>query len=141
MERRKARIQAAEILYGKEITKNGVTEIVENRNLADPRFVPLPFALELVDGVLDHTVEIDKVINEYAEDWTVARMPSMDRNVLRIGVFEMIYREDIPVSVVINESIELAKRFGTEESAKFVNGVLGKIALNEALLKKRKAAL
>jgi N utilization substance protein B len=86
------------------------------------------FAVELTRGTLSHLAEIDRVINDLAIDWTVDRMASMDRAILRLATYELLYRPDIPPSVSINEAVELAKRYGTEESSRFVNGILGHLA-------------
>lgn len=74
-----------------------------------------------------HRVDIDGILAEYAEGWTVDRMPDVDRAVLRLGVYELLWRDDIPDAVVIDEAVELAKTLSTDESPKFVNGVLGKV--------------
>jgi N utilization substance protein B len=81
----------------------------------------------LVGGVADHMADIDSVIATHASGWTLARMPALDRNVLRIATFELFYRADVPTAVVLNEAVDLAKRFSTDSSGKFVNGVLAAI--------------
>lgn len=85
------------------------------------------YARELVAGVMAHREEIDRELRQVAENWTLERMPVIDRNVLRIGVYEMTRREDIPPKVAINEAVELAKKYSTEESGAFVNGILDRI--------------
>ena len=85
------------------------------------------FALELVKGIQEHIDVIDRRIAEYAENWELKRMAVVDRNILRQACFEIIYRQDIPPKVAINEAIELAKRFSGREAGKFVNGILDKI--------------
>lgn len=87
------------------------------------------FSLVLITGVKEHQDRIDPMIEDYADNWSLSRMPFLDRNILRIGLFEMLYIEDIPISVSINEAVEMAKKYSTEDSGKFVNGILGKIAL------------
>lgn len=72
--------------------------------------------------------EIDALISKYAEDWTIDRMPVIDRNLLRLGVFEILYLSDVPAAVTIDEAVELAKRYSTEDSGRFINGVLARIA-------------
>ena len=89
---------------------------------------PEPFAVELVDGVGDHLDEIDATIRAYAQGWTLERMPSLDRALLRIGVFELTYRPDVPTGAVISEAVELAKTFSTDDSGRFVNGLLSAVA-------------
>lgn len=87
------------------------------------------FATELVGGVREHLSALDELIEQHSQNWRIDRMQRVDRNVLRLGVFELVHREDIPKKVTINEAVELAKTFGTEDSAAFINGVLDRIAL------------
>ena len=87
------------------------------------------FAQELVTGVVQHRVEIDRLIEEHSHNWRLDRMSRIDRNVLRLGIFELKYRQDIPKKVSLNEAVELGKNFGTEESSAFVNGLLDRIAV------------
>ena len=86
------------------------------------------YARLLVTGVEEHHEAIDDLIARYADRWAIDRMPLVDRNVLRIAVFELLWSEDVPVAVAINEAVELAKSFSTDDSGRFVNGLLGKIA-------------
>lgn len=92
-----------------------------------PKFEDSGFTLELVNGVLDHQAEIDELIGRFAPDWPIPTMTVVDRNVLRLGVYELRFSEGVPSKVAINEAIELAKGFGGEASGKFVNGVLGAV--------------
>jgi N utilization substance protein B len=85
------------------------------------------FAEPLIRGTLGHVSEIDEQIKKYARNWDLHRMAVVDRNVLRLAIFEMLHREDIPPVVSINEAVDIAKRFSTEESGKFVNGILDKV--------------
>jgi N utilization substance protein B len=87
------------------------------------------FAQELVEGVQAHQAEIDQLIEKHSHNWRLDRMSRIDRNVLRLGVFELKYRPDIPKKVSINEAVELGKNFGTEESSAFVNGLLDRVAV------------
>ena len=96
---------------------------------ADPP-VP-PYAIELVEGVVAHRHELDRLISSLAQGWTLARMPAVDRNLLRLGAFELLYRPEVPQAVAVSEAVELAGKLSTDESATFVNGVLA------GLLKKR----
>ncbi len=126
--RSKAREIALTILYQIELRGEPPEEIIAlNRaSIEDAGGLP-DFSLELVDLVLQHRPELDEVIERYAERWALERMPIIDRNVLRIGLAEMLYRGDIPPGVTINESVELAKEFSNpDESGKFVNGILGR---------------
>lgn len=86
------------------------------------------YAREIVDGVSDHQDEIDELISSYAQGWTIERMPNVDRAVLRLASWEMLYNPDVPPAVAIDEAIELAKEYSTDDSARFVNGVLGKVS-------------
>jgi transcription antitermination protein NusB len=82
---------------------------------------------ELVSGTEEHLDVIDGLLQDYLKGWSIDRLSKVDREILRLGVYEMIYRQDVPPKVVVNEAIEMSKHFGTEESGKFVNGVLGKM--------------
>ncbi|NCD22969.1 MAG: transcription antitermination factor NusB [Spartobacteria bacterium] len=95
----------------------------EDRQRAKARM----FAEELARGVIEHHKEIDPLISKYAENWEIERMGTVDRNAMRIAVFEMLYRDDIPPVVSINEAVDLAKAFSSSESGKFVNGILDRI--------------
>ncbi len=94
------------------------------------------YAEKIVKGVLDNLEKIDPMVERYAENWSMERMAYVDRNILRLGAFEIIYCDDIPVKVAINEAVELAKRYGESDSSKFVNGILDHIAKTECPTKK-----
>jgi N utilization substance protein B len=83
------------------------------------------FSLELSNGVKNNLVEIDKIITQHAPEWPIDQIPPVDRNVLRLGVFELMFLKQVPPKVAINEAVEIGKNFGGESSGKFVNGVLG----------------
>ncbi len=91
----------------------------------------------LLNGVLKHQTYIDAVLNRYSEDWLLSRMPGVDRNVLRISAYELIYEHDLPAAVAIDEAVSLCKDYGTEHSAKFVNGVLSGLLKDIPLLRER----
>lgn len=114
--------------YGKK--ESSLDTIVE-RNIKDfgPGLEDLKFVKELADGVVKHIKEIDKIIEKAAPEWPISQIPFIDRNVLRIGLFELLYsnKEEVPPKVAINEAIELAKTFSGQTSGKFVNGVLGTV--------------
>lgn len=93
----------------------------------------LEYAKDLVTGVQEHQADIDTLIATYADRWEIQRMPVVDRTLLRIAIFELLWREDVPVAVSINEAVELAKALSTEESGRFINGLLGRIVESEAL--------
>lgn len=99
------------------------------RTLAEfaPDFDDQGFVKELVDGVMAHAAAIDKTIVKYAPEWPIEQITIVDRNILRIGVYELVFAQNIPSKVAINEAIEIAKAFGGESSGRFVNGVLGAI--------------
>lgn len=104
------------------------------KNLAEfaPDFDDKGFTANLCDGVLKNLNQIDQYITKYAPEWPIEQITIVDRNALRIGIYEMLYAKDIPAKVAINEAIELAKTFGGESSGKFVNGVLGSIYKDKA---------
>lgn len=126
-----ARTIALQTLYqwdfnGQE--KSGIEQTVNsNLNNFAPQFDDKGFIKNLVTGVIDNQKNIDDLIIKYAPEWPLDQITMVDRNVLRIGIQEMKYDDDIPEKVAINEAIELAKTFGGESSGKFVNGVLGTI--------------
>jgi N utilization substance protein B len=92
------------------------------------------FAERLVAGVLGKKTELDALIGKYATNWKVSRMPIVDRNILRAGVYELLWMDDVPAKVTVNEAIELAKSFGDDEASKFVNGILDKVLATEPQL-------
>ena len=111
--------------------KKDVLDKVVERNIKDfgPGLEDINFVWELVKGAIKHLPEIDKIIEKAAPEWPIAQIPIVDRNVLRIGLFELLYsdKKEVPPKVAINEAIELAKTFGGESSGKFINGVLGTV--------------
>jgi len=124
--RRDARRLAIDILYQADITGAEPVDVLTSWRGAE-REVP-PFAEELVDGVADHGPEIDLLLEEHAEGWTLARMAALDRTILRVAVFELRHRADVPASVAISEAVEAASELSSDESKSFVNGILGRIA-------------
>jgi N utilization substance protein B len=121
--RRVARERALSLLY--EAQAKGISPAEVLDQLPVP---PDPFAAELVAGVGSCQAEVDELIGRYAVDWTVDRMPVIDRSVLRIAVYELLHHPEIPTGVVVSEAVELAKAYSTDESGRFVNGVLGSVA-------------
>jgi N utilization substance protein B len=97
------------------------------------------FAERLVQGVLDHKPDLDALIGRYATNWKVSRMQVVDRNILRLGAYELLWLDDVPAKVTLNEAIELARDFGDEEAAKFVNGILDRILATEPALDVKRA--
>ncbi|MCK5162715.1 MAG: transcription antitermination factor NusB [Desulfobacula sp.] len=86
-----------------------------------------PFFLDLVKGVTENSSQIDDFLNKYSKNWKISRMPVVDRNIMRIAIFEFLKRSDIPPSVTINEAVEIGKKYGTRDSGSFINGVLDRI--------------
>lgn len=86
-----------------------------------------PFFMDLVQGVVEHRLKIDGLLNQYSKNWKLSRMPVVDRNIMRIATFEFLKRTDIPCSVTINEAVEIGKKYGTRDSGSFINGVLDRI--------------
>ncbi|HEV2370381.1 MAG TPA: transcription antitermination factor NusB [Acidimicrobiales bacterium] len=121
--RRVARERALALLYEAEAKEQDLAALV-----ADLPVPPDSYALELVEGVAGKAEAIDGLIGRLAPQWPLERMPAVDRNLLRLAVYELAYRPEIPVGVVIDEAIELAKQYSTEDSGRFVNGVLSAAA-------------
>jgi N utilization substance protein B len=121
--RRQARERALSLLYEAETKAADPADV-----LAALPVEPLPFAVDLVKGVGRHQDEIDGYIRRYARGWALERMPALDRALLRMGIYELIHRPDVPTSAILSEAVELASRYSTEESGRFVNGVLAHIA-------------
>lgn len=98
------------------------------RESVDPAPETIAYARSLVAGVQEHQAEIDSIIVRYADRWAIDRMPVVDKSLLRIALFELLWGENIPVPVAINEAVELAKFFSTDDSGRFINGLLGRVA-------------
>ena len=129
-ERTHARRCALQVLYTSEIQGAYPSVVASSeRFLSEDGDLP-DYAQKLIEGVEAHQIEIDRMLTSTSENWALARMPIVDRSILRLATFEMAYMDDVPVSVTIHEAVELAKDFGGEdESPRFVNGVLGRIAV------------
>lgn len=145
--RRAARRIALDVLYEAEIRDLLPGEALDRR--ADEEWVlpaedeaagadavvapeAIEYARTLVLGVQDHQAELDELIVSYADRWAIDRMPVIDRSLLRMALFELLHEDDVPVAVVINEAVELAKELSTDDSGRFVNGLLGRIAERES---------
>ena len=124
--RRQERRLATQILFQADVTGTDGRSALAGW-LASEREVP-PFARALVEGVTDHLGEIDRTIAAHSEGWTVERMASVDRTVLRVAAYELAFGGEVPVGVAIDEAVRAAKDLSTEDSGRFVNGVLGEIA-------------
>src|SRR6201986_1077517 len=124
--RSKARKRAFHIFSEADLPTVGLTDVLRERlAAADP---PVnDYTIELVEGLGEHQARIDEILAQYSEGWTVYRMPPLDRAILRLGIFELLWREDVPAPVVIDEAVELAKTLSTDESPRFVNGVLARV--------------
>jgi N utilization substance protein B len=129
-ERRKVRALALKVLYEVDSVGHDVAETL-TRFLAEERLSEenTAFARELVSGVVQNREKIDHNIQTFAPAWPVEQIPVVDRNILRLAIFEILLNNKVPVKVVINEAVELAKTFGSENSSKFVNGVLGSVSM------------
>ncbi|MBU4489866.1 MAG: transcription antitermination factor NusB [Actinobacteria bacterium] len=125
--RSKQRRYALRILFEMDINETSAGEVLKAKRDAGESRPPDEFTVELVSGVDKHRAEIDRMISEYSEGWKLARMPGVDRNILRMSLYELFFMEDIPPGATIDEAVELAKAFSTSESGKFINGVLGRI--------------
>ena len=128
LERSRARRQAVQILYQREITAESAASILEARSFNPEEGEPTEFCRALLEGVEEHQTAIDEALADVSEHWAVSRMPMVDRSILRLAVYEILYVDDIPDSVSINEAVEMAKVYGGDDSSKFVNGVLGRVA-------------
>lgn len=121
--RREARERALSLLYEAESKGVAPSEVLAVQ-LVDPE----PFAADLVTGVGEHGTELDGLIRRFSKGWSLERMPTIDRTLLRMAIYELGHRPDVPTGAVISEAVELAKRYSTDDSGKFVNGMLGRIA-------------
>ncbi len=122
--RSKARKRALDLLYASEMRKRSALEALEE--LAETSQVN-EYTSELVNGVVEHQVRLDEVISSYVQGWTLDRMPAVDRNVLRLATYEVLYVDDVPDPVAVSEALNLVRDLSTDESPSFVNGVLGNI--------------
>ena len=121
--RREARERALGLLYEADAKGCGPHAVLEDLPVA-----PDEFAVDVVRGVGTHQDEIDELIRRFAKGWTLERMPVIDRTLLRMAIFELGHRPDVPTAAIISEAVELAKRYSTDDSGRFVNGMLGRIA-------------
>lgn len=132
--RTKARKRALDILFESELQGLPLGATLTDRQAKKEQ--PLnDYTVRLVQGVVTHCDEIDEALAAYSSGWTLDRMPAVDRNLLRIGVFELRYVEDVPAAVTLSEAVLLASELSTEDSAAFVNGVLAKIAEDDIQLR------
>lgn len=121
LSRRAARERILKLLFQKDFRSISLSELLAEQPVDDP------YVREVVQGLESKQGEIDKLITEKAEGWRLERLHSVDRNILRLAIYELCYREDVPPEVVINEAVELAKKYGGEHSPIFINGILDRI--------------
>ncbi|MEY2849307.1 MAG: hypothetical protein RI885_1974 [Actinomycetota bacterium] len=131
--RSKARKRAIDILYGADVRGSSINDALgeaASRALIDPadREPSWNYAREIVVGITEHGDEIDELIETYSQGWPLARMPIVDRAILRIGIWELMFNENVPDKVAISEAVDQAGALSTEDSGKFINGLLGRIA-------------
>ncbi|MGN6781685.1 MAG: transcription antitermination factor NusB [Marmoricola sp.] len=128
--RTKARKRALDVLYAAELRGRSVAEELDEHRTSVERVNP--YTIELVTGVDAHRTRLDEVIASYAEGWSLQRMPALDRNLLRLGTFEILEVSDVPDAVAISEAVKLARELSTDDSPAFVNGVLGHVQRDKA---------
>ncbi|MBF4162174.1 transcription antitermination factor NusB [Nocardioides acrostichi] len=131
--RSKARKRALDVLYGAEMRSEAPLDAL-TRAIESGEGPTNPYTSDLVRGVVDHQQRIDELLTRYSTDWTLARMPAIDRNVLRLGVYEILFNDDVPDEVAVSEAVHLVRDLSTDESPQFVNGVLGAIQRDRATL-------
>ena len=130
--RTKARKRALDVLFSADVRDISISDALEaeaGRAASEPdRAASWLYAREILDGVIDHSVEIDETIETYARGWSLERMPAVDRAIVRIAVWEILYNSEVPSAVAVDEAVEAAKTLSTDESAGYVNGLLATIA-------------
>ena len=129
--RSKARKQALDLLYEGDIRNTSPADLLEIRDLPDegPEARPIrDYTKELISGITLHRRKIDELIATYAQGWDMDRLPAVDRNILRLGIFEILWQDNLDDAIAIDEALTLAKELSTDESAGYVHGVLGRIA-------------
>jgi N utilization substance protein B len=133
--RRKSRELAMQALFYIDMSQNDSNDLLERFCVNfNPSKKARPFFLKLVNGVVQEKPEIDSIIEKFSDNWKISRMSCVDRNIIRIAVYELLYCRDIPPKVSINEAIDVGKKFGTEVSGAFINGILDSVRM--ALKKK-----
>lgn len=136
--RRRARRVTLEILYEVDIAEHLAEDVIERRLQEQPmENAGIIFTEKLVYGVIQHKEDMDKLIAEYAPEWPLDQMAVIDRNILRIAIFEFLIDAGTPVKVAINEAVELAKLYGADSAPRFINGVLGSLADQTLVLRQK----
>jgi len=134
--RRQARTTALQALYELDSTNHSVADVMSARLEEQPIPDDLrQFAYKLVNGVLANKTRMDQIIQEHAPEWPLIQMAVVDRNILRLAIYEFAILEETPLKVVVNEAVELAKEFGSDNASRFINGVLGAVAAREKELR------
>ena len=131
--RSKARKRALDVLFASDVRGESAGEALD-RAIADAEGPTNEYTSTLVRGVIEHQARIDELLSTYAQGWTLDRMPAVDRNVLRLGVFEVLYVDDVPDAVAVSEALALVNNLSTDESPGFVNGILGNIVRDKSTL-------
>ncbi len=129
--RSKARKQALDLLYETDIRGTNLVETLVSRDVPaeGPDARPIrDYTKDLVNGVSENRRKIDELITTYAQGWDMDRLPAVDRNILRLGIYEVLWAKDVPTSVAIDEALLLAKELSSDDSSKYIHGVLGRIA-------------
>lgn len=131
--RSKARKRALDVLFASELRGESANDALD-RAIMEGDAPTNAYTVALVRGVVEHQDRIDEILTDYAEGWTLGRMPAVDRNVLRLGLFELLYVDDVPDPVAVSEAMALVRDLSTDESPSFVNGILGNIQRNKSSL-------
>ena len=129
--RSKARKQALDLLYETDIRGTNLIETLEVRDIPaeGPDARPIrEYTRELINGVSENRRKIDELITTYAQGWDMDRLPALDRNILRLGIYEILWSTTVPTSVAIDEALDLARELSSDDSSKYIHGVLGRIA-------------
>jgi N utilization substance protein B len=124
--RGKARNRALDVLFEAEQRSVSAFDVLKSRREQTDQIVN-PYTLEIVEGVVSYQAAIDEFLETYSQGWTLERMPSVDRIILRIGTWELLYNDDVPDGVAVSEAVALAKTLSTDESPQFINGLLGRL--------------
>ena len=124
--RGKARNRALDVLFEAEQRSVSAFDVLKSRREQTDQIVN-PYTLEIVEGVVSYQPAIDEFLETYSQGWTLERMPSVDRIILRIGTWELLYNDDVPDGVAVSEAVALAKTLSTDESPQFINGLLGRL--------------
>ena len=129
--RRRSREMAIQVLYQVDMAQSDLAEALRLfcEHFKAPESIR-DFAFELARGAHEHQEEVDSLIKGFSENWRLERMPTVDRNILRLAIYELLYRPDIPAKVSINEAVDLGKKYGSEDSGSFINGILDRIRLH-----------